>query len=92
MSFPNLNVFSGLLALDPVFGFNSQLEKRMINSDTGQVLYIGLNMTPGAATSASTWAIAKCSYDGNGFLNYYQLPVSKGFGPYYVWDNVTDYF
>lgn len=89
---PNLNFFSSLLAQESVYGSIPQLEKRTINSSGGAIQYVGWNVTPGAATSAATWAIAKCSYDGNGFLNYYQIPVSYGFGPYYVWDDVTTYF
>lgn len=92
MSLPNLNIFSELLAQESVFGSIPQLTKKMINSDTGQILYIGWNLTPGALTSDSTWAIAQCTYDGNGFLDGYNVPVLKGFGPFYVWDNVTSYF
>lgn len=92
MSAPTNNIYSPLLSVEAIFGPNAQLEKRMINSAQGQVQYIGFNLTPNALTSSPTWAIAKCLYDGNGYLNRYQIPASKGYGFYYIWDDVTTYF
>ncbi len=86
-----VNSFSGLLALAQVLDNEDLYETRTTNNDTGQILYVGKNITPNASTAAPTWFIKKISYDGNGFLNRVQLP-DNGAGFYYVWDNVSDYF
>ncbi len=86
-----VNSFSGLLALAQVLDNEDLYETRTINNDTGQILYVGKNITPNASTASSTWYVKKISYDGNGFLNRVQLP-DDGAGFYYTWDNVSDYF
>jgi hypothetical protein len=91
MSLPTPNVWTQFLAMEPILGNVAQLEKRMINSDTGQVQYIGYCLTPSASTSEAIWFIVKLSYDGNGFLNYYQLP-NNGVIFGYIWDNYVEYF
>ena len=91
MSLPTPNSWTSLLALEPILGSNAQLEKRMINSDTGQIQYLGFCMTQRGSTSSPIWFIVKLQYDLNGFLNYYQLPVN---GPMfgYIWDDYSSYF
>jgi hypothetical protein len=84
-------VWANIIALSDVAPVGMQLEKRMTNSDTGQVLYLGWNATPNASTSALTWYIVKVLYDGNGYINRVQLP-DNGAGFYYSWDLQADYF
>lgn len=91
MSLQTPDVWSALLALESILGSNSQLEKRMINSASGQILYIGYTNTPSASTSEPIWFIVKLSYDSNGFLNYYQLP-NNGVVFGYIWDDYSTYF
>ena len=88
---PNSNAFSGILALSGIIQVNNMLETRMINSDTGQIQYIGWTNKAGAATSASVWYVVALYYDSNGFLNYFKLP-NNGPGMIYIWDDVSDYF
>lgn len=83
--------FSGLLALSSVIDPNSMLEKRMINSSSGQIQYLGWTPLANASTSTAVWMIVKLSYDSNGFLNYYQLP-NAGNGFIYIWNNYASYF
>ncbi len=91
MTLPTPNIWSQLLALEPILGGIAQLEKRMINNLSGQVQYIGYALTPNADTSLAIWYIVKLSYDVNGFLDYYQLPVNGViFG--YIWDDYSTYF
>ena len=91
MSLPVANIWTPLLSLQSILDADTQLEKRMINSNSGQVQYIGYCQKPSGSTSEAIWFIVKCSYDSNGFLNYYQLPNS-GAGFIYVWDDTTIYF
>lgn len=85
------DVFTNILALSSVIEPNDQFEIRMINNDSGQILYIGKALTPSADPASAIWFIKKLSYDVNGFLNYVQLPVN-GAGFYYIWNDVTTYF
>ncbi len=91
MSLPTPNAFTNLLSLNSIIDSDTQLEKRMVNSVTGQVEYIGYSLMPSANTSLPIWFIVKISYDVNGFLNYYQLP-NNGVMFGYIWDNFADYF
>lgn len=91
MALPTPNDWTNLLALESVLGANAQLEKRMVNSDTGQIQYVGYTMTPNANEALPIWFIVKLSYDVNGFLNYYQLPVN-GPGFIYIWNDMASYF
>lgn len=88
---PTPNMWSGLLALQPILDANSQLEKRMENNASGQVLYIGYTGTPNANQAAAIWFIVKISYDSNGFIDYYQLPLN-GAGFFYAWNDRATYF
>jgi hypothetical protein len=85
------NTYTGFLANTSVLGLNDQYETRMINDDSGNILYIGKTLKPSGTTSSAIWDIKKLSYDDNGYLNYVQLPNS-GPGFYYIWDDVTTYF
>jgi len=91
MTLPIPNAWTALLALESVLGAGAQLEKRMFNSPTGQILYIGYCATPSGLTSLPIWYIVKLSYDVNGFLDYYQLP-NNGAGFIYILDDRTTYF
>lgn len=91
MVLPIENKFTSLLALSSVLGVNLLQETRTINDSNGNVLYFGYAIAPSADTALPIWAILKCSYDGNGFLNYIQLP-NDGQGYTYIWDDVTTYF
>lgn len=86
-----VNSYTNFLSLSNVLETNSLLETRLENDSSGNVLYIGYATTPGALTSASVWYIRKLSYDGNGFVDYIQLP-SNGYGFLYSWDNRATYF
>jgi len=92
MTLPNLNNYSGLLATESIWGSSPQLIKRMINNDSGQILYIGWNSDPNALTSDASWSVAQLTYDDNSFLNTYNLPIPRGWGPFYIWDDVASYF
>lgn len=86
-----VNAYSGLLALQQVLSLSTGQEKRMINNASGQILYLGLTLTPNASTADPVWMVLAFAYDSNGFLNYQQLPVN-GEGYLYVWDDVASYF
>jgi hypothetical protein len=85
------NSWTNFLALQAVLNTDDLYETRMINDSNGNVLYIGMAQGPGADTSLPIWYVFKLNYDGNGYINYKQLPNDgKKFG--YIWDNVTTYF
>jgi len=85
------NSFTNFLAVSEVLNDEDLYEVRTENDSSGKVLYVGKNITPNAATSASSWYIKKLGYDGNGFLNRVQLP-DNGIGFLYTWDNRASYF
>jgi hypothetical protein len=80
------NSWTDFLALEPVLGAMSLLEKRMENDSLGKILYIGYSMVANADTSANLWMIRKFSYDVNGFMDRDQLP-KNGIGFLYSWDD-----
>ena len=85
------NSFTGLLALETVLSLSSLQEKRAINNASGQILYLGISLTPNADTSLPIWMVLKFEYDSNGFFDHQQLP-DDGAGYIYVWDDVSTYF
>ena len=85
------NNFTNFLAIADVLNDEDLYEVRTINSSSGQVLYVGKNLTPNADTSLPTWYVKKLWYGSNGFLNRVQLP-NNGIGFLYSWDNVATYF
>ena len=90
MSF-NPNTFTNDLTFGQILDPNQFLETRMINNDSGQLLYVGFSPIAGADTSASIWYVLAFAYDDNNYLNYKQLP-NNGPGFIYIWDDVATYF
>jgi hypothetical protein len=90
MTAPTNNLFSANLAFGSVLTTSQVLETRMTNDGSGNILYVGVNQTPNAATSSGTWMVWKYSYTG-GFMVRQQLP-NNGVGFFYIWDDVSTYF
>jgi hypothetical protein len=85
------NLSSVFLALSPFINPETMLEKRMDYEGGSQVVYIGYTQIANASQTAPVWFIVKCNYDGNGNLNYYQLP-NAGLGFVYAWSARASYF
>jgi len=85
------NAFLNFLALTDVFEDADLYEVRMENDTLGNILYVGKSITPNASESDNIWFIKKLTYDGNGFVNYIQLPINGG-GFLYSWTDRATYF
>lgn len=85
------NAYTNFIAVEAVIADEDLFEVRADNLSNGQIQYVGKSITPNADTSLPIWYIKKIQYDGNGFLNYIQLPVN-GIGFLYVWDDRASYF
>lgn len=85
------NYWTNFLALQAVISSDTIYEDRMENDSAGNILYVGLCPRPKAPRDEPIWLILKLSYDGNGFLEYKQLP-DQGASFSYVWDDRASYF
>lgn len=90
MSAP-VNPFDNVMLQSSLQDYPSLYEKRMINDANGKIQYLAISPIPNAATDALVWAVWKMGYDGNGYLNRYQLP-DDGVGYKYSFDEIEDYF
>ena len=85
------NSWTNFLAVSEVLDLDNLYETRIENDSSGKILYVGLSQQPSAPTDQAIWFIFKLSYDGNGYLDYKQLPVN-GASFTYVWDDRGTYF
>jgi hypothetical protein len=86
-----MNAFTNFLALQEVIEDTQLFEKRLENDASGRALYVGISITPSAATDQAIWYIIKLEYDVNNFLSHVQLP-NPGVSFTQVWDNRSTYF
>lgn len=85
------NRWTNFLAVSEVIDLNNLYETRIENDSSGKILYVGLSQLARAPTDEPIWFIFKLNYDGNGFLDYKQLPVNGGLFAY-VWNDRATYF
>jgi hypothetical protein len=85
------NSWTNFLALTEVLDIDDLYETRMENDSSGKILYVGMSQQPKAPTDQPIWFLIKLNYDGNGYLNYKQLPTD-GAGFLYAWDDRSDAF
>jgi hypothetical protein len=91
MSSPIQNRWTNFLAVSEVLDLDNLYETRIENDSSGKILYVGLSQLARAPTDEPIWFVFKLSYDGNGFLDYKQLPVNGAVFTY-VWDDRATYF
>jgi hypothetical protein len=90
MSIPT-NIFDNIERLSQIGEFSPLFEKRMINDVDGKIQYLAITPYPNGATDEKIWNVWKMGYDGNGFINRFQLP-DDGSGYKYTFDDIATYF